>query len=272
MDQTPPGAVNAPHRRASAAADDLTPPPGANATAFAALFLLSTAFLFVSYCWSRALIGGFEVGAGTVLAAVLATALASIFLWWLAPLADFAEIVWIHLPADRRTRRAQCPHCGYPHEGRELCSECGLATASLEPWALSLRPVKRFCWILLAALVVGSAAGEAWCRLDESRFIEETSRDATRPSTRPRAFPASFARMTVTADGVYGSEAWAVDRRDRNWQPADPALRERGIGWSTRRERRGEADPTVEATVEAQVKAEVDGKSEAAGKRPNPDR
>lgn len=207
--------------------------------AFAGLFLLSAAFLFVSYCWSRALIGGFEVGAGTVLAAVVSTALASIFLWWLAPLADFAEIVWIHLPADRRARRAQCPHCGYPHEGRSLCSECGLATDPLEPWALSLRPVKRFGWILIAALAVGSVAGESWCRLDEARFVEETARDAARPSTRPRAFPSSFARMTVTADGVYESEAWALDRRDRNWQPADPALRERGIGWSTRQPRRG---------------------------------
>ena len=263
MDQTPSGAVNAPHRRDAGAADRLTPPPGANATAFAALFLLSAAFLFVSYCWSRALIGGFEVGVGTVLAAVLSTALASIFLWWLAPLADFAEIVWIHLPADRRTRRAQCPHCGYTHEGRALCSECGLATEPLEPWALSLRPVKRFGWILLAALVVGSAAGEAWCRLDESRFVEETARDAVRPSTRPRAFPSSFARMTVTADGVYESEAWAIDRRDRNWQPADPALRERGIGWSTRRERRGEGDAKGDA------KPETNAETETREDRPN---
>jgi hypothetical protein len=253
MDPTPQGASTASPRRAAGAADGLTPPPGANAIALGGLFILSAAFLFVSYCWSRALIGGFDVGVGTVLAAIVSTAFASIFLWWLVPLADFAEIVWIHLPADRRTGRAQCPHCGYPHECRSVCSECGLATAPLEPWTMTLRPVKRFAWILLAGLVVGSAAGEAWCRLDEARFVEETARDAARPSTRPRAFPSSFARMTVTADGVYESEAWPTDRRDRAWQPADPALRERGIGWSTRQRRRGETDdapPTDSPTAE----------------------
>ena len=260
-----------PTHRAAGAADGLTPPPGANATAFAGLFILATAFLFVSYCWSRALIGGFEVGIGTVLAALAATALASIFLWWLAPLADFAEIVWIHLPADRRARRAQCPHCGYPHEGRALCSECGLATAPLEPWVLSLRPVKRFGWIMLAALVVGSAAGEAWCRLDEARFVEETSRNAARPATRPRAFPSTFARMTVTTDGVYESEAWAADRRDRNWQPADPALRERGIGWSTRRERRSEVDAKTDAASGSGADSGADSGPDSMNNSVNPD-
>jgi hypothetical protein len=60
--------------------------------------------------------------------------------------------------------------------------------------------------------------------------------------------------MTVTADGVYESEAWAIDRRDRNWQPADPALRERGIGWSTRRERRGEPETKLETNAETETR------------------
>jgi hypothetical protein len=77
--------------------------------------------------------------------------------------------------------------------------------------------------------------------------------------------------MTVTADGVYESEAWSIDRRDRNWQPADPALRERGIGWSTRRERRGEGDAKGETKVEAKAdaKAETNAETETVEDRPN---
>jgi len=105
---------------------------------------------------------------------------------------------------------------------------------------LGLRPVKRLSWIIMIALVVGSAAGEAWCRLDEARFIEESSAVRTRPFTRERAFPTAFARMTVAGDGTYTSEAWPEDRRDRAWQPSDPARRERGLGWNARREETGD--------------------------------
>jgi hypothetical protein len=225
------------------APERLRAPDGANAIAFGVLFLLSTAFLFISYCMARALIGGFGAGAGTVAIAVGATFLASIFLWWFVPFADFAEIWWIHLPADRRAARAQCPHCGYPHEGRAICSECGRGTEPLPAWVLSMRPVRRLAVILFAALAVGCAAGEAWCRLDESRFIDECQATAARPFTRERAFPSGFARMTVLADGSYASEAWPEDRRDRNWQPADPALRERGLGWRDRRSGETSGDP-----------------------------
>jgi hypothetical protein len=68
--------------------------------------------------------------------------------------------------------------------------------------------------------------------------------------------------LTVSADGVCESEAWSIDRRDRNWQPADPALRERGIGWSTRRERRGEGDAKGDAKGETKVEAKADAKAE----------
>ena len=220
--------------------DELRAPDGANAVAFGVLFALSVAFLFVSYCMCRALIGGFGSGTGTIVLAVSSTFLASIFLWWLVPFADFAEIFWVHLPADRRAARAQCPHCGYPHEGRDTCTECGRATEPLAPWLLGLRPVKRLAWIIMIALAVGSAAGEAWCRLDEARFIDESIAVRTRPFTRERAFPTAFARMTVAQDGTYTSEAWPEDRRDRAWQPSDPALRERGLGWNSRREKTGE--------------------------------
>jgi hypothetical protein len=220
---------------AAAATDELRAPDGANAIAFGVLFAVSAVFLFVSYCMCRALIGGFGAGAGTIVLAVVSTFLASIFLWWFVPFADFAEIFWVHLPADRRAARAQCPHCGYPHEGRATCTECGRATEPLPAWALSLRPVKRLAWILLAAMFVGCAAGEAWCRLDEARFIDESLAARVRPFTRERAFPAAFARMTVAADGSYSSEAWPEDRRDRAWQPSDPARRERGLGWNSRR-------------------------------------
>ena len=62
----------------------------------------------------------------------------------------------------------------------------------------------------------------------------------TRPFTRERAFPTAFARMTVAGDGTYTSEAWPEDRRDRAWQPSDPARRERGLGWNARREETGD--------------------------------
>ena len=224
------------HAKAPQAAspEELRAPDGANAVAFGALFALSAVFLFVSYCGARALIGGFDVGVGAIAAAVSATFLASIFLWWLVPFADFAEIFWIHLPADRRAARGQCPHCAYPHEGRQTCTECGRATAPLPAWVLGVRPVKRLAWILLAALVVGCGAGEAWCRLDEARFVDESLAARIRPFTRERAFPAGFARMTAHPDGTYHSEAWPEDRRDRAWRPSDPARRERGLGWSER--------------------------------------
>lgn len=231
-----------PKAQRSAVAEDLRAPEGANALAFAVLFALATVLLFFSYCMARALIGGFGAGAGTIALAVVSTFLASIFLWWFVPFADFAEIFWVHLPADRRAARGQCPHCGYPHAGRAVCSECGRETAPLAAWALSLRPVRRLSVILVAALIVGSAAGEGWCRLDESRFVDQCSATATRPFTRERAFPAGFARMTAFADGTYASEAWPEDRRERDWKPADPALRERGLGWRTRRPDASDAD------------------------------
>lgn len=197
----------------------LRAPNGPNALAFGVLFAVSVAFLFSSYCMARALAGGFGAGAATVTMCVAATAAASIFLWWLVPFADFAEIVWIHLPADRRARRAQCPHCGYPHEGRARCTECGASTAPLPAWTLSARPVRRLARILVPALVAGSLAGEAWCRLDEARFAEEYAA-ARAPMARQRAFPASFARMWADDAGVFHGEAWPDFARDRNWKRA----------------------------------------------------
>ena len=207
--------------------DDLRAPGGANAAAWAALFALSAAFLFASYCMARALAGGFGAGAATIAAATGATAAASIFLWWLAPFADFAEIFWVHLPADRRARAGQCPHCAYPHGDRATCNECGRSTAPLPPWTLSPRPVRRLAWILVPALSLGCGAGELWCRLDESRFVDEAAL-AAGAYARPRAFPAGFARMWRDDAGALHSEAWPDFARDRGWQPKDPALRERG--------------------------------------------
>ena len=86
--------VEAPDTSANSAwsrLDRLRAPSGANAIAFAALFVGSAAFLFVSYCLARALFGGFGSGIGAITACVAATAAASIFLWWLVPFADFAE-------------------------------------------------------------------------------------------------------------------------------------------------------------------------------------
>jgi hypothetical protein len=94
-----------PKAQRSAVAEDLRAPEGANALAFAVLFALATVFLFFSYCMARALIGGFGAGAGTIALAVVSTFLASIFLWWFVPFADFAEIFWVHLPAVRRAAR-----------------------------------------------------------------------------------------------------------------------------------------------------------------------
>jgi hypothetical protein len=214
-------------------------PSGANVCAFAVLFAISVAFLFVAYCLSRALFGGFGGGFGTITACVASTAAASIFLWWLVPFADFAEIFWLHLPADRRAREGRCPYCGYPHESRATCTECGEPTAPLPAWALSARPVKRLAWILVPALFVGSAAGEAWCQLDESRFVDESAwararRDAY---TRNRAFPTTFAKLSVDRDGRFDSAPWTELGRERDWRPADESRLERGLGWKARAER-----------------------------------
>jgi hypothetical protein len=217
-----------------AAQRGLRAPAGANAIAFGVLFVVSCAFLFVSYCMARALIGGFGAGMGTVALAVSSSALASIFLWWLVPLADSGEIIGLHLPADGRARRNQCPHCGYPHEGRATCTECGASTAPLPAWTLSARPVRRMGVIVFLALVVGSAAGEWWCRLDEARFGDECAKVSDRPYSRTRTFPTAFARMRVDESGQFTSEAWPEDRKERSWQPSDPASRERGLGWRSR--------------------------------------
>ena len=72
--------------------ESLRAPHGANALAFAALFAVSAVFLFTSYCIARALVGGFGAGLRELVLAAVATVAASIFLWWLAPFADFAEI------------------------------------------------------------------------------------------------------------------------------------------------------------------------------------
>ena len=231
--------VEAPDTSANSAwsrLDRLRAPSGANAIAFAALFVGSAAFLFVSYCLARALFGGFGSGIGAITACVAATAAASIFLWWLVPFADFAEIFWLHLPADRRAREGRCPYCGYPHESRPTCTECGQSTAPLPAWALSARPVKRLACILVPALVVGSIAGEAWCRLDESRFVAESAaaRAQRLAFTRPRAFPASFAKLSVDRDGRFDSAPWIEPDRQRDWQPADASRLERGLGWKER--------------------------------------
>lgn len=223
--------------------DQLHAPSGANAFAFATLFAISVAFLFVAYCLSRALFGGFGAGPGAIAACVASTAAASIFLWWLVPFADFAEIFWLHLPADRRAREGRCPYCGYPHESRPTCTECGEPTAPLPAWALSARPVKRLAWILVPALVVGSVAGEAWCRLDESRFVEESAAARARrdPYARPRAFPASFAKLSVDRDRRFDSAPWTELGRERDWQPADGSRLERGLGWKERADAKANA-------------------------------
>jgi hypothetical protein len=199
---------------------ELSAPSGANAAALGVIFAISTAFLFAAYCMARALVGGFGTNATTVILAFTATTAASIFLWWLAPFADFAEIFWVHLPADRRSRRSQCPHCAYPHGGRETCSECGQPTAPLRAWTLTARPARRLLSILIPALLIGCLAGELWSRLDESRFVAEsnTAPAPAAPYTRPRAFPASFARMWIDEYGVYHSEAWPEFARDRSWK------------------------------------------------------
>jgi hypothetical protein len=218
----------------------LRAPSGAQSAAFAALFGVSVAFLFVSYCLARALLGGFGAGPGAIAACVAATAAASIFLWWLVPFADFAEIFWLHLPADRRAREGRCPYCGYPHESRPTCTECGESTTPLPAWTLSARPVKRLAWILVAALVVGSAAGEGWCRLDESRFAAESAAARARRDAfaRARAFPTSFARLSVDRDGRFDSEPWSEPGRDREWRPTDESRLERGLGWKERADSR----------------------------------
>ena len=212
----PPRELRAPPRANTGAST------GANTGAFAVLFVVSVAFLFASYCMARALIGGFGAGVGTIVLAIAATAAASIFLWWLAPFADFAEIFWLHLPADRRARRGECPHCAYPHGGRAMCNECGESTAPLPAWTLSPRPVRRMARILVPALIVGAAAGEAWMRLDETRFVREY--EAARvPYARARAFPTEFARMWADESGGMHSEAWPAFERDRRWtRPAVP--------------------------------------------------
>ena len=213
--------------------DSLRAPHAANAMAFAALFAVSAVFLFTAYCMARALVGGFGAGPRELALASVATVATSIFLWWLAPFTDFAEIFWVHLPADRRSRRGQCPHCAYPHEGRDTCSECGRSTAPLPAWTLSMRPARRLTWILLPALVLGCIAGEWWSRLDERRFVREYE-SVRAPYSRPRAFPASFARLWADECGAFRAEAWAEFARDRAWKPKDPALDERGWGWRER--------------------------------------
>lgn len=238
----------------------LTAPPAARAIALAGLFVLSLGFLFASYCIARGLVGTFSPGPSAIALCVASTAAASIFLWWLVPFADFAEIFWIHLPADRRSARGQCPHCGYPHEGRPQCSECGRETSALPAWTLGLRPVRRLAWILVPALLLGCAAGEAWSRLDESLFIAESRGAAYR---RPRAFPAGFATMSVDAAGRYASEAWPEDERDRTWRSGDESRRERGLGWKAR------AD---EQAAREQAAREQAAREQAAKPRPVSDR
>jgi len=228
------------------AREELRAPAGANAAALGALAVLACAFLFASYCIARALVGGFGSGFGTIALCVSATAAASIFLWWLVPFADFAEIFWVHLPADRRARAAQCPHCGYPHESRATCTECGRSTEPLPAWALGARPVRRLAAVLVPALVVGCVAGEAWCRLDESRFVVE-ARGAAGPYTRARAFPTGFARMSCDEDGALHSEAWPDFARDRSWQSGDESRRPRGIGWKAEADEREAAEKAQRA-------------------------
>lgn len=218
--------------------DSLRAPHAANAVAFAVLFGLSAVFLFTAYCMARALIGGFGAGPRELVLCLATAFLASIFLWWLAPLTEFAEIFWIHLPADRRSRRGQCPHCGYPHGGKERCTECGRSTEPLPAWTLSRRPARRLTWIMLPALVLGCVAGECWTRADEARFAAEYAAIRA-PYSRPRAFPASFARIWADECGAFRSEAWPDFARDRSWKPTDPALDERGWGWRDR----GDAQP-----------------------------
>ena len=213
--------------------DSLRAPHLANVAAFTVLFVTSSVFLFTAYCMARALVGGFGAGLREITLAAVATVAASIFLWWFAPLADFAEIFWLHLPADRRARRGQCPHCGYPHEGRDTCSECGRSTAPLPAWVLTRRPARRLAWIMLPALAIGCIAGEWWSRLDEDRFVREYQAIRA-PYARPRAFPATFARLWADECGAFRSEAWPEFARDRAWKPKDPALEERGLGWRER--------------------------------------
>ena len=213
--------------------DALRAPGGANAAAFVMLLLVSSVFLFTAYCMARALVAGFGAGLREMVLASVATIAASIFLWWLAPFSEFGEIFWLHIPADRRARRGECPHCGYPHEGRETCTECGRSTRPLPAWTLTRRSARRFSRILLPALVVGCIAGEWWSRLDEGRFVREYA-EVRVPYSRPRAFPASFARLWADECGSFHGEAWPEFARDRAWKPKDRALDERGWGWRDR--------------------------------------
>lgn len=214
-----------------ASIDDARAPASVHALVFSALFLIAFAFLGASYCVARALIGGMGPSILMMVQTLMATAATSVFLWWLAPLADLGEILCVHLPALRRARLGHCPHCGYAHESSTICSECGRDTAAPAPWQLAARPLKRMAWILIAALLAGAVVGEVWSLHDEANFRVEAAADGTRPLRRSRAFPASFATMTVDAQRNYSSQAWSAYERDPRWQPTDPARRERGWGW-----------------------------------------
>ncbi len=227
--------------------EDASAPASVHALVFAALFLVSFAFLGASYCVARALIGGMGFSIVMMIQAFATALVTSVFLWWLAPLADLGEILCVHLPAQRRARQGRCPHCGYAHDetydsardsARDsahacptICSECGRDTTALAPWELAARPLKRMAWILVAALLAGAAVGEVWSLHDEANFRDEAAADSTRPLRRSRAFPASFVTMSVDAQQHYASEAWSAFTRDPHWKPTDPTRRERGWGW-----------------------------------------
>lgn len=185
-----------------------------------ALFVAIALYFFVSFVAARGLLGGWGLPARVLLPSLVATALMSVFVVWLAPVLALPEIWYLHVRPERRARRGLCPGCGHPRAAATApgrCPECGGTPTVPEPWQCTWPTIRTFIAMLVAALVVGVAAGAAWSVADESRFEREASGRVQ--FERARAWPADFARLRYEAEGGFTSSTFLGSEPIEGWRP-----------------------------------------------------
>jgi hypothetical protein len=184
------------------------------------LFGAIALYFFVSFVAARGLLGSWGLPARVLVPALVATALMSVFVVWLAPVLALPEIWYLHVRPERRARRGLCPGCGHPRTAAastDRCPECGGTPTVPEPWQCTWPTIRTFIAMLVAALVVGVGAGAAWCLADESRFEREASGRVQ--FERSRAWPADFARLRYEADEGFTSSAFLGSEPIEGWRP-----------------------------------------------------
>lgn len=211
-------------RSGPASADASTPSSLVLVLFRGAMTLVLGAYFFAVYCVVRAMLGGIGLDWGSVLRSLVATAVMSGFVVWLAPLLELPEIWFRHRVPQSRRARGLCPECGYAMDRKaSICPECG-SDGTLRPaWQFGTHTLARFAIVAASAYVAGCAAAALWMAADERAFLRESA-VAAGHYERSRSWPVQFARLVRRDDGTVHAPGIGTEGTvDPDWKPrAEP--------------------------------------------------